>query len=181
MSYEEAAAGISTGAVTALKFLRKTNIQSGQKVFIYGASGSVGTFSIQLAKYFGAVVTGVCSTANMEMVRSLGADAVIDYTKENFAENGERYDIIFDAVAKLSKSYRKKLLTPNGKYMSVHDNLGGEKVEDLIYLKEIIEAGKLRTVIDRTYSLDQIVEAHRYVDKGHKRGNVVITMKHNYE
>lgn len=179
MSYEEAAAGIATGAVTALKLLRKAKIKRDQKVLIYGASGSVGTFAIQLAKYFGADVTGVCSTANIELVKSLGADTVIDYTKGNVTDNNKHYDLVFDAVAKLEKPYRKKLLTPNGNYISVHDSLGAEKVEDLIYLKEIIEARKLRPVIDRTYTLDQIVEAHRYVDKGHKKGNVVITLKHS--
>jgi len=133
---------------------------------------------VQLAKLFGAEVTGVCSTANVELVKSLGADTVVDYTHEDFTERGTRYDVIFDAVAKIPKPNRNKALTAQGRYMSAHDNIGRETVEDLVFLKELAEAGQLKPVIDRTYSWEQIVEAHRYVDTGHKRGNVVITVSH---
>ncbi|MEZ4710131.1 MAG: NAD(P)-dependent alcohol dehydrogenase [Caldilineaceae bacterium] len=175
MSYAEAAA-VPIGATTALRLLRKGNIQRGQKVMIYGASGSVGTYAIQLAKYFGADVTGVCSTANLAMVKALGADQVIDYTKADFSASAERYDRIFDTVAKFPRAKYAKVLGPHGTYVTIAKLDSKESLDNLLFIKELIEAGKLKAVIDRCYPLQQMVEAHRYVDAGHKKGNVVITV-----
>jgi NADPH:quinone reductase-like Zn-dependent oxidoreductase len=176
MTYDEAAA-VPIGATTALRMLRKGNIQRGQKVLIYGASGSVGTYAVQLAKYFGADVTGVCSTSNIDMVKSLGADHVIDYTKEDFSSREERYDIIFDTLAKFPKSEYSKILKPNGTYVSMVNLSTKESMDNLVFIKELIEKGEIKAVIDRCYPLEDIVEAHRYVDAGHKKGNVVITVE----
>ena len=182
ISFPEAAA-IPIGGATALGFLRKGKIEENptssakpQKVLIYGASGSVGTYAVQLARYFGAEVTAVCSGSNLALVKSLGAQQVIDYTRESFMKSGESYDIIFDAVGKISKSECKGALTAKGVFVSVMDYLK-EKPEYLLFLKELAEAGKIKPVIDRSYSLEQIAEAHRYVDKGRKKGNVVVIVR----
>lgn len=172
MTFQEAAT-VPIGGVSALRFLRKGGIRSGQDVLIYGASGSVGTFAIQLAKYFGANVTAVCSTGNIELVKSLGADNVIDYTQQDFTKTGSQFDLVLDAVGKTSKSACKKLLKQNGRYVS---SWGGSKkgTNDLLFLKELIESGKLKSIIDRSYTLDQIREAHTYVQQFHKKGNVSV-------
>ena len=176
MSYEEAAA-IPYGGLLALHFLKKSNVQSGQNVLIYGASGAIGTSALQLAKQFGAEVTGVCSTRNLELVKSLGADSVIDYTKEDFTNRQDKYDFIFNAVGKSkAKLQCKSVLTPNGQHITVDDGSPKVSVDGLIFLKELAEADQLKAVVDRCYPLEEMVEAHRYVDKGHKRGNVVITV-----
>ncbi|MGD9900196.1 MAG: NAD(P)-dependent alcohol dehydrogenase [Calditrichaceae bacterium] len=202
LSYEEAASGID-GFLTALPFLRdKGNIQNGQKVLVNGASGSVGSSAVQIAAYYGADVTGVSSGANSELVKSLGAGKVIDYTKQDFTGTGQSYDIIFDTVGKISFTHAKKSLTENGIFLEAGIGLGimppvlwtsitggkkakiaatglrppKERTKDLILLRELMEAGKIKPVIDRRYGIADIVEAHRYVDKGHKKGNVVITV-----
>lgn len=180
ISFEEAAAATG-GALTALAFLRKARIGKGQKVLIYGASGSVGTFAVQLAKCLGAEVTAVCSTDNQELVKSIGADKVIDYTKDDFLRTQDRFDLVFDAVAKASRFACKRILNERGTFISSHDSHGSITIttEDLNFIKDLLENGKLKPVIDRIYPLEQIVEAHRYVDMGHKKGNVVISIATN--
>ncbi len=190
----------SCWGLNASHFLRKGNIQSGQKVLIYEATGSIGTFAVQLAKYFGADVTGVCSTTDLELVKSLGADKAIDYTKEDFSKNGETYDVILDTAGKSSFSHSKRSLKKKGSYLLANPGLtqtvqglwtsitsrkkaiialASYGTEDLVFLKELIEAGKIKSVIDRCYPLEQIAEAHSYVEKGQKTGNVIITLEHN--
>ncbi|EEM43841.1 Alcohol dehydrogenase, zinc containing [Bacillus thuringiensis serovar sotto str. T04001] len=176
VTYEEAAV-IPFGGTSALHFLRKGQIKKGQRVLIYGASGSVGTAAVQLAKYFGATVTAICSSSNFDLVTALGADNVIDYMKEDFTKQGEHYDIIFDAVGKYKKSLCTDALMPNGKYVSVNGMMAKVSKEDMNLLKQLAETEKLKPVIDRTYRLEEVVEAHTYVEMGHKKGNVSITLK----
>ena len=199
MTYEEAAA-VPFGGRDALHFLRKGNIQSQQRILINGAGGSIGTFAVQLAKHFGANVTGVDSTGKLDMLRSIGADQVIDYTQEDFTKSGEIYDVIFDVVGKISFSRSARSIKENGTYLLANPSpsqilqglltrmTSSKKVimqtaspttEDLIYLKELIEAGKIKTVIDRRYPLEQVPEAHRYIETGSKKGNLAITVAHN--
>jgi len=175
INWEEAAA-VPTRSTLALHFLEKAKIQEGKKVLIYGASGGVGTYAIQIAKNIGTHITGVCSTTNLELVRSLGADKVIDYTKEDFTKGNELYDIIFDAVGKQhsSKLQYKKVLKPNGKFISVDDGNPKIHINELIKISKLIEAGKLKTIIDKAFSLEQVAETQEYVEKGHKKGSVVI-------
>jgi NADPH:quinone reductase-like Zn-dependent oxidoreductase len=173
LTFEQAAA-VPAGALTALLHIQKVNVQKGKKILIYGASGSVGTYAVQIAKYYGGEVTGVCSTSNLELVKSIGADKVIDYTKEDFTKINEKFDIVFDAVYKISKSQCKNIIKKDGIFDSSHSKIPQPMTKDLIFLKELIEKNKLKPVIDKTYTMEQIVEAHRYVDKGHKKGHVVI-------
>ncbi|MBN8579108.1 MAG: NAD(P)-dependent alcohol dehydrogenase [Anaerolineae bacterium] len=175
VTYKEAAA-LPIGATTALRMLRKGNIQRGQKVLIYGASGSVGTYAVQLAKHFGTEVTGICSTSNLELVKSLGADHVIDYTKEDFSSRDERYDIIFDTLAKFPKTQYTKVLASNGTFVSMAKLDTKESMDNLIFIKDLIEKGEIKAVIDRCYPMEDMAEAHRYVDTGRKKGNVVISV-----
>ncbi len=177
MTYTEVAS-IPFMGLSALLFLRdRAKIKSGQKVLIYGASGAVGTFAVQLAKYFETDVTGACSTTNLELVKSLGADKVIDYTQEQINKGTVKYDVIFDAVGKISKSSCKNILSGNGKFVTVNTLIAVKpKIEDLQFLKKLLETKKIRAVIDKTYSLDQIIEAHKYVETGRKKGNVTVTV-----
>jgi NADPH:quinone reductase-like Zn-dependent oxidoreductase len=175
LTFEEATA-VPGGGLTAWSILKKGNIQPGHKVLVYGASGAIGTYAVQMAKYLGAEVTGVCSTANLDLVKSIGADNVIDYTKEDFTRDGKVYDIIFDAVGKISKSKCKQSLKKGGVFLSAHGTSSNPTTQDLISIKELIEEGKLKPVIDRCYPFEQIPEAHTYVESWRKKGNVVISV-----
>ncbi len=200
MSYEEAA-GVPTGGLESLHFLRKANLQPGHTILINGAGGSIGTFGIQLARHYGAEVTAVDSAAKLDMLRSIGADHVIDYKQEDFTKRGETYDVIFDVIGTSSFSGSLQSLKPNGRYLIANPRMSkmirglwtswtsskkviftfaDRKVEDLMYLKELIEAGHLKTIIDRTYPLEQTAEAHRYVETGQKAGHVIIAVVHNH-
>lgn len=177
---DEECAALPYGGLLAMHLLRKAAIQTGQRVLVYGASGAIGTATVQLAKHFGGKVTGVCSTTNLALVESLGAEAVVDYTREDFTKRGERYDVIIDAVGK-RKSAAAMLragdaLTAGGKSMSIDDDFPKLRPEDLPLLKRLAESGELKPVIDRSYPLEEIAEAHRYVEAGHKRGNVIVTI-----
>jgi NADPH:quinone reductase-like Zn-dependent oxidoreductase len=200
MTYEESTA-VPVAGIEALHFMRKANIQCGENVVIVGAGGSIGTIGVQLAKYFGAEVTGVDSSGKLDMLRSIGADHTIDYTQEDFTQSGKSYDVIFDVMGKSSFSGSIQSLNPNGRYLlggnsgpsqllrgrwvsmtgskKVIVGAASQKTEDLIFLKELIEGGKMKSVIDRHYPLEQTSEAHRYVDTGQKIGNVVITVVHD--
>ncbi|MBZ0283608.1 MAG: NAD(P)-dependent alcohol dehydrogenase, partial [Anaerolineae bacterium] len=200
MTYEEAAA-VPVAGIEALHFMRKANIHSGDKVLIVGAGGSIGTIGVQLARYFGAEVTGVESTGKLDMLRSIGADHIIDYTQEDFTQNGQTYDVVFDVMGKSSFSGSIQSLKPNGRYLlggnsgpsqllrgrwvsmtgskKVIVGAASQKTEDLVFLKELIEGGTIKSVIDRCYPLEQTAEAHRYVETGQKKGNVVITIAHD--
>jgi len=175
ISYEQAAS-LSFGGTTALHFFRKGNLEKGQKILIYGASGAVGTSAVQLAKYFDTEVTGVCSGSNAELVKSIGADFVIDYTLEDFRNNGKKYDIIFDAVGKITKPSCREVLSAGGRYITVNGAPAKILTEDMILLGKLAQSGKFKPVIDRTYPLEQITDAYAYVETGRKKGSVVITI-----
>jgi NADPH:quinone reductase-like Zn-dependent oxidoreductase len=173
-SFEEAAV-LPVGAMTALFLLRKAGIEPGQKVLVYGASGSVGAYAVQLARHLGAEVTGLASGPNLELVASLGAGRTLDYTQEHWVEGAGQHDVVFDAVRKLPSTQARRLLKAGGRKLSVASPTS-ERIDDLLVIKELVEAGSLKAVIDRRYPLEQVAEAHRYVETGHKRGNVVITV-----
>jgi len=193
----EAAAAVTVGGINALHFLRKANIQPGDEVLIYGSSGAIGSFAVQLAKQFGAEVTAVCSGAKSELVKGLGADHIIDYTRQSLSEANQRFDVIFDTMGKSPYAESLSVLKPYGIYLLANPTLRQQlrsywtrlvtdqrttcqlahnSTEDVNYLKQLIEQGKLRVVVDRCYPMEQIVEAHHYVEQGHKNGNVVITI-----